>query len=318
MRKALVVGINYYEKDHIPNLRGCVPDAFSVNSVLERNSDGTKNFDVKLETASDHSTGITKNELKNYVKELFDDDCEIALFYFSGHGYIENTGGFIITSDCENGDDGLSLTELLKIVNASKAKNRIVILDSCYSGEMGNFDSNTDTAFINEGVTILTASRKTQYSMDERDGGTFTKLFVDALNGTAANLLGEITPGSVYAHIDQSLGAWGQRPLFKTNIKSFVCLRRTVPPISLEELKKLTIIFENDFEYKLDPSYEPESDCPQKENTEIFATLQKYNRVNLVVPVNAQHMYFAAINSKSCKLTTLGEFYWKLVKNGNI
>ena len=25
---------------------------------------------------------------------------------------------------------------------------------------------------------------------------------------------GDITPGSIYAHIDQSLGAWEQRPLF--------------------------------------------------------------------------------------------------------
>ena len=35
-------------------------------------------------------------------------------------------------------------------------------------------------------------------------------LFVDALNGSAADILGQITPGSVYAHIDQSLGAWSQ------------------------------------------------------------------------------------------------------------
>jgi len=38
----------------------------------------------------------------------------------------------------------------------------------------------------------------------------------------------------------------------------------------------------------------------------------------LVVPVGEDHMYYAAINSKSCKLTILGEHYWKLVKKNRI
>jgi hypothetical protein len=45
MRKALVVGIDYY--DSIVPLFGCVNDAHSVKAVLERNSDGTVNFEVK-------------------------------------------------------------------------------------------------------------------------------------------------------------------------------------------------------------------------------------------------------------------------------
>jgi hypothetical protein len=68
----------------------------------------------------------------------------------------------------------------------------------------------------------------------------------------------------------------------------------------------------------LDPTYEPEEDSAIEENTEKFADLQKLNRVNLVIPVDAEHMYFAALNSKSCKLTILGEHYWKLVTKERI
>ncbi|MCK9640314.1 MAG: hypothetical protein M0R39_10455 [Prolixibacteraceae bacterium] len=60
---------------------------------------------------------------------------------------------------------------------------------------------------------------------------------------------------------------------------------------------------------KLDPSFEPESEKPKKENVEKFKLLQKYNRINLVIPVDAEHMYFAAMENKSCKLTILGEHY---------
>ena len=31
---------------------------------------------------------------KDAVRELFADDADVALFYFAGHGYIEETGGF--------------------------------------------------------------------------------------------------------------------------------------------------------------------------------------------------------------------------------
>lgn len=316
MRKALIVGVNFYE--NISNLPGCVSDAYSVDSVLKDNSDGTRNFDTKLITAVDENSKVTRAELKKIVKELFSDDSNIALFYYSGHGYIESTGGYLVTSDCEDGDDGLPMSELLTIVNNSPAKEKIVILDTCHYGTMGNPNTSTDIAYINEGVTILTASRKTQYAMDEGDGGTFTKLFVDAVSGAASNLLGQISPGSVYAHIDQSLGAWEQRPVFKTNVKNFVSLRTVQPPITLNELKKITEIFSDGFEFNLNPSYEPDSENPIKEHTEIFAILQKYNRVNLVVPVDAEHMYYAAMNSKSCKLTVVGEFYWKLVNEGRI
>ena len=50
----------------------------------------------------------------------------------------------------------------------------------------------------------------------------------------------------------------------------------------------------------------------------IFAILQKYNRLNLLVPVNAKHMWNAAMESKSCKLTALGEHYRKLVSKNRI
>ena len=317
MRKALVVGINYYEK--INKLFGCVNDAYSVKSVLDRHSDGTINFGVNLQVASDPDSSINRKNLKDQVQELFKDDSSVALFYFSGHGYIESTGGYLITSECSDGDDGLPMNELLQIANNSPARNKIIILDCCHAGIAGNPDVNDDKAVLKDGVTILTASSAEQYAMEENGSGIFTNLLIDALNGSAANLVGDITPGSIYAHIDQSLGPWEQRPIFKTNVKSFTTLRKVQPPISLVDLKFITELFPNKGEeFQLDPSFEPDSECPKEENTDKFSILQKYNRLNLVVPVNEEHMYFAAMKSKTCKLTILGEHYWNLVKNERI
>lgn len=322
MRVALIVGIDYYE--HGTPLYGCVNDAHSVKTVLDRNGDGSINFECKLLTSSSERDSIRRSSLKDNIAELFQKDADIALLYFSGHGHIEEVGGYLLASDSSRGDEGVSLSEILTMANSSSAKNKIIVLDSCHSGIAGSQPNGDQSAILNEGMTVLTASTKDQYATEENGLGVFTSLFVDALSGGAANLTGDITPGSVYAHIDQSLGAWEQRPVFKTNVKKFVSLRQVDPPISLSNLRKISELFPRPgYEYFLDPSYEPELKGrdkgmpePDLSNTQIFAILQQYNRLNLLVPIDAPHMWHAAMNSKSCKLTALGEHYRRLCVKG--
>ena len=324
MRKALIVGINYYE--HGSPLFGCVDDAHAVKAILERNDGGTVNFDCLLRTGTGPSDRVDRGNLKDSIETLFRDDVEIALFYFAGHGHLEATGGYLLATDSRRGDEGVSLSEILTFANSSPAKNKIIVLDSCHSGIAGTPPTPGNLAALSEGLTVLTASTQDQYATEENGRGVFTALFVDALNGSAANLTGDITPGSVYAHIDQSLGAWEQRPVFKTNVKQFVSLRKVSPPIPTSDLRRLTEFFPSPgFEFSLDPTYEPETKGrdpgmpdPNLENTRTFAILQRYNRLNLLVPVNAPHMWNAAMESKSCKLTALGEHYRRLVEKNRI
>ncbi|MDE1550024.1 caspase family protein [Jeotgalibaca caeni] len=323
MRAALIVGIDYYEE--ISPLFGCVNDAYAVNAVLERHDGGSLNFDCNLMTGTGKQNLIEKSELKDSIEELFKKEIDVALFYFAGHGYIESAGGYILAGNSRRGDEGVSLSDILYYANNSPAKNKIIILDSCHSGIAGNLPGE-QTATLSEGVTVLTASAEDQYASEQDGSGVFTTLLVDALNGSAANLTGDVTPGSIYAHIDQSLGAWEQRPIFKTNVRQFVSLRKVTPPISTNILRRITEFFPDPgFEYQLDPTYEPEEKGrdkgmpnPIKEHTEIFSILQQYNRLNLLFPVDADHMWNAAMESKSCKLTALGEHYRRLAAKKRI
>jgi len=324
MRIALVVGINYYE--HGSPLFGCVDDAHAVKAVLERHDGGAVNFDCILLTGTGPSDRVDRGNLKDSIKKLFETEAETALFYFAGHGHIEVTGGYLLATDSKRGDEGVSLSEILTLANTSSATNKVIVLDSCHSGIAGTPPSTEQLATLSEGLTVLTASTKDQYATEENGRGIFTTLFVDALNGSAANLTGDITPGSVYAHIDQSLGAWEQRPVFKTNVRQFVSLRKVAPPISISDLRRITEFFPSPgFEFSLDPTYEPEMKGrdagmppPNPENTRVFAILQRYNRLNLLVPVDAPHMWNAAMESKACKLTALGEHYRRLVEKDRI
>ena len=317
MRKALIIGIDYYATGG--SLSGCVNDAHRVSAMLESHSDGSPNFDVLLVTASSDRDQITFRKLKDLVVELFKSEDDIALLYFAGHGHVEATGGYICGSDSRKGDEGLALGEIMSLAGHSKAKNRIVILDSCHSGAAGADPLRPGVSEVTAGLTILTASRADEGAAEVGGGGIFTDLLVDALGGAAANLVGEVTPGSVYAHIDQSLGSWSQRPVFKTNVSGFVSLRKVRPPIDAEILRAIPKLFpDHGFQLQLDPSFEPElpsqglNPGANPDNTKIFSQLQKLNRVNLLIPNSQPHMYHAAINSDTVRLTALGEHYRRL------
>lgn len=136
-RKALVVGIDDYL---CMPLNGCVNDATDIKDLLETNGDGSPNFEVKFAPNIQ-----TKSELLDNLNALFcEGDSDISLFYFSGHGSDENTGS-IVTPDFKGLDLGVSMPEILALMNKSKSKNKIAILDCCFSGrlgEMGSISSN--------------------------------------------------------------------------------------------------------------------------------------------------------------------------------
>lgn len=322
MKKALCVGIDSYE--HINDLHGCVNDANAVRDALQRNGDGTLNFDTKIMTATSEASYITRRALREAIEELFRGDSEIALLYYAGHGAIDEVGGYLCTSEVQKPDEGLSLDDLMTFVSKSKARNTVVILDSCNSGNIANKTEMPGYSAIHEGTTILAACGANEYASEENSHGVFTTLLVDALYGGAMNLLGDVTPGSIYAYIDQSLGAWEQRPVFKANIKEFVSLRKNNAQIALPDLRKLTTLFVSPTtEIQLDPTYEQDkakADTQEinKEHEADFALLQKYVKLNLVVPVGEEHMYYAAMHRKSCKLTVQGQHYWNLVKKEQI
>lgn len=321
-RKALVVGINDYLT--CP-LSGCLNDSEAMKDALANHANGNPNFSVwKKDDVK------TKAELRGYIEECFSGDADVALFYYSGHGHIDSVGGYLVTPDFQMNDWGVSLQDVLTIANKSSCKERIIILDSCFSGAMGNISTvGQNTAVINEGVTILTASRNSETSLETNGHGLFTSLLLEALNGGAADVTGNVTVGGIYAFIDKALGPWSQRPVFKTNVTRFTSLREVTPQVDVSIIRRLTQYFDTeDYQYGLDPSYEPTNSnsvhheiiepYADSTNTKIFSDLQKLEGIGLVVPVDEEHMYFAAMNSKACKLTAIGKQYWRLVKENRI
>jgi hypothetical protein len=312
---ALLVGIDAY-----PNspLAGCVNDATRLGELLQRHADGSPNFECRKLIAPDDQ--VTRSSLKQAVQDLFIRQAEVALFFFAGHGTVNNLGGYLVTQDARQYDEGLSMTDVLTLANNSPALERIVILDCCHSGALGNVPAiNNDAAMITEGVTILSASRKSEVSMESGGGGLFTSLVCDALKGGAADVCGKVTTAGVYAYVDEALGGWEQRPLYKIHVSKLMPLCYCLPAVKPEILRLLPQYFASPYqEFPLDPSFEPCALPHDPEHEKIFGHLQTMQAARLVEPVGENHMYFAAIHSKSCRLTALGIHYWNLANSGKI
>lgn len=332
MKRALVVGIDKYSDRSLPPLGGCENDAVSVSGILRKNGDGSPNFSVVM--LSSDSEVVTTSLLGDAIAKLFEGDADTALFYFAGHGFVDpkTKAGYIVAQDGKAGAWGVTLADI--VAQANKAyphiKSTVIILDSCQSGAVGEIQvlGDTDTAAIGTGVTILTACRRDGTASEASGHGLFTSLLLEGLEGTSADVLGRITPASIYSLIDQTLGDWEQRPLYKANVQNFLALRTVAPKVSIETLRRLPEFFSSPGDvFPLDPSCEPDRGEESKKLEHIpvnasrqreYRQMQSMNRHGLVVPVDQPHMWHAAVFSTGCRLTALGAHYRRLAEANRI
>lgn len=314
MKRALLVGIDYYE--NYTGLAGCANDAHALHPLLSRNEDDSPNLDCRLAAAHDATTAVTREELLTRVDELLAPGAHFALFYFAGHGAPVNDDVALVTSDGAGHTPGLMFAEIIDRIGRSPVSEVIVILDCCFSGGATTIGAlGNKLANLRAGLSVLTASRGDQVSMETENGrGLFSTYLEGALDNGAADVLGHVNVSGLYAYLSESFGAWEQRPTFKANIDRLHDVRQCDPRVPLRTLRRLTEWFPDPtFEYPLDPSYEPTAEPDHPAHEEIFSGLQKFRACRLVEPVGEEHMYYAAMNSTACKLTPLGMHYWQLV-----
>jgi hypothetical protein len=317
MKRALLVGIDSY--DQISPLHGCVNDVNALTPLIARNEGGSPNFDCRAQT-SEKGT-VNRRSLLVYVDELLKPGADVAFFYFAGHGQQVENDVVLVTQDGGPGDWGVSMSEVLAKVQNSPVPEVLIILDCCFSGVAGGVPQlGSAAATLRQGLSILTASRGDQVSWETSDGrGMFSKALCGALAGGAADVLGRVNIAGVYAYLTESFGPWEQRPTFKTNVDRLHELRLCSPAVPPADLRRLPDLFPTaSSELPLDPSYEPTAYPPHPEHEADFLILQHCRSAKLLEPVGEQHLFYAAVNSKSCRLTPLGQLFWLMAKRGRL
>lgn len=324
LRRALVVGIDHYP--FLGDLGGCVNDAAALGPLLARNEDDSPNFEVRMLTAPVGSGDVGRDDLLEALDRLFAPGVHMSLLYFAGHG-AQVAGGAdvtLMTSDGTPQTPGVRFSEVLERINNCD-QEVAVILDCCFSGGAGGVPAAmTSGAVLRQGVSMLTASRADQTSVETPAGrGQFSAYLEGALDGGAADVLGHLTLAGLYSYLSEAFGTWDQRPMFKANVDHLQDIRRCDPAVPLATLRQLPTWFPTpDHIFALDPTYEPdkrESGLePHPEHETVFKQLQKCVSAKLVEPLGADHMYFAAMQNEACRLTPLGKHYRHLASKDRL
>ena len=323
MKKALVIGIDDYGDS---SLSGCVADAQEIARLLEAHADGSPNYQARLVTAP--KDRVKRDELRGLLADLFVNarDNEL-LFYFSGHGAETPFGAELVTQDFSENSPGVSVNDVLTLANDSPAQEVVVILDCCFSGDVGNVAGLQPTgvasefrfarALLREGVTLLAASRPTELSVEEKGHGAFTRLLIEGLEGAAADPVGIVTPLSLYAFASRAFGAWEQRPLFKAHSTKPSILRVCKPAIAPDLLRQLPIHFPNrDAKVPMSPEHEGNRPVPAgqqpTEQQRQFDYFKELRNAGLLTTVDSKDLYFVAMESGHVSLTPIGKYFWDL------
>ena len=155
--------------------------------------------------------------------------------------------------------------------------------------------------------------------MEKGGAGLFTALMCEALEGGAADVFGNVTLPALFTYVEAQLGAWDQRPRFRANLSRCNVLRTVAPRVPLEVLRELPKLFSGPtVELPLTPAHEPAAEPHDAEKEAIMARLQRLAREGLVEPLGEQHMYYAAMHSKACRLTPAGRRCWHLAATKRI
>lgn len=323
-KRSLIIGIDTYDSDNVSCLKGCVNDALEMQTVLERHENGNPNYDCRVLTSPGRHS-ITRKLLREQWSELFDSFNGDILFYFSGHGTPTDVGGFLVTQDGEPGDPGIAMNDLLTLANKSRANSVLIILDCCFSGNIGNpanlqGNGNIENqAQLREGVTILAASRPDQTAAEIGGQGVFTNLILGALRGGAADVRGLVSAASIYAYVEQALGAWDQRPIYKSHADRLPPVRLCKPDVSDQLLRELPTLFDDaESEFPMNPSFEHTEPSAINENIKIFDKFKLLRNARLLTTYNDKDLYYISLHSEAVRLTPLGQFYWHLAKAGRI
>lgn len=197
---ALVVGVSAYRDPVIHDLNFSDDDARAIAAVLQKQK-GTVYTDVVVKTLVDDKA--TRAEIVEQLSWLTDKPTEndVSILYMSGHGLRRPKGAtqddgdeyFFAPHDLDwagrrIASTGVSFAEIQRYVARVKGR-KLIFLDSCHSGQMGEQDT---IGLVNSfgrgsGAVVWASSTGNQLSFErpEWKNGAFTLALLDAFYGRA-------------------------------------------------------------------------------------------------------------------------------------
>jgi hypothetical protein len=247
LRLAVLVAPKYSGSGLTP-LTYTLADVTELGMELER-----QGYVVRVIKNNEAYSENVRNVLQQQMDLLKDSTNSTFLFAFTGHGfqlestkknYLVTTGVNVAPESIEK--EALALDEVEKLMSATKAKRKIILIDACRN------DPNARSAGVNrtmrdlqaaEGVAILlsTSPGGTSYEDPELQHGIFTNFLLEGLRGKAAGPDGLVTFNDLGGYVSKRVLAYAakkgysQKP-FTTGERSDDFLIATAAPPKPEQV----------------------------------------------------------------------------------
>ncbi|MGI5400136.1 caspase, EACC1-associated type [Streptomyces sp. CA-135486] len=175
--RAVLFGVHAYQ--HLGELDGVRHNVPALSKLLTAAEVGGLAGAHCVEVPADSTPGI----LLDALQDAADDARDLLLVYYAGHGHFGRDGRSLhlatTASHVQRPHHSVAYDEIRAIVARSKARHRIVIVDSCFSGLALPMDGAQTQAtaaadFEIEGACVLTSAAETQRSLCLPEGSVFT------------------------------------------------------------------------------------------------------------------------------------------------
>lgn len=125
---AILIGANNYE--FLPNLRTPINDVENIGELL------ANKFGFETKILKNPARAEITSLLNHVSREL--ETSDTLIIYYAGHGVEKNGDGYWVPSDGDRDDDTnwISNDYVTRKIKNIKAKNILVISDSCFSGTL--------------------------------------------------------------------------------------------------------------------------------------------------------------------------------------
>ncbi len=221
-RWAVLVGINdYIDTRCYGQLQVCAQDATSLSEQLSNG--GYKAEHIRLLTDQNTPQQPLRGQILTALHFIADatEPDDLLLFYFSGHGLVEEDESYLIPRDGTGAlrHTGIPISLIREIMISAQAQAKIIILDACHSGATIQAKGKhlMSEEFINnvfrdtEGLAIISSCQKGQlsYEWPEKGSSVFTYYLLEALRGKADyEEKGFITVQDVNRYVTHEIKQW--------------------------------------------------------------------------------------------------------------
>ncbi|MFJ2738190.1 caspase family protein [Streptomyces sp. NPDC087440] len=212
-RIALLIATYEYQDPGLRQLTSPAHDAEALAEVLR--DPAVAGFEVTTLLNQPHH--VVGEAIGDFYRDRRSDD--LALLYFTGHGLKDEEGRLYLAMSNSRRESllftALSAEQIDRAIEGCVSRQKVLILDCCYSGAFGARGPKGDTSvqalerFQGRGRTVLTASDATQYSFEGNQAhghaaqSVFTRYLVEGLRDGSADLDGDgdITLDELYSYV---------------------------------------------------------------------------------------------------------------------